>query len=438
MKMLHEPTNQRYLAMLTFFWLCTCFSLAPNPATAAVLFSDNFNDNSISPSKWTTSGNKVTETGGILKIDNTVTDHLGMAYTSWFNINGSNPITITRKVKVHYANTNSYPEIHFLVDGNTTKYAAGIGYLNSNYQCSFYGFYIVDQPQACTVCVCGDSRSDAITPIWDTWFNEKIIYHPNSGLLEYFINDIKQTEFTVGTAQSQMKLMFDANGWYTGHYQYMDDLVITQDPINRLPRITSFTASPTSGVHPLDVTFLGTAVDPDGTVDDYSWDFGDGSSESTATGQVSHTYTAPGTYNAKLTVTDNEGAIKKSSIIAIRVDNGPELTGKAERYLFDDLTKSINLKLRVVNNGDLPTGPFKVAFNLSDDGTTPLTPAFKTIDVRTGLAAGQNVLLSISKVFAESTYGKYILVYIDSNKEVEETDETNNGVRLVVQPMTTE
>ncbi len=46
--------------------------------------------------------------------------------------------------------------------------------------------------------------------------------------------------------------------------------------------------------------------DADGTIASYAWTFGDGSS---ATGPVvSHTYAAPGTYTASLTVTDNVGA----------------------------------------------------------------------------------------------------------------------------------
>ena len=45
--------------------------------------------------------------------------------------------------------------------------------------------------------------------------------------------------------------------------------------------------------------------DPDGTVTSYAWNFGDGATGAAAI--VDHTYTAAGTYNVTLTVTDNEG-----------------------------------------------------------------------------------------------------------------------------------
>lgn len=68
-----------------------------------------------------------------------------------------------------------------------------------------------------------------------------------------------------------------------------------------------FTASPTSGVAPLKVTFDASgSSDPDGSIASYSWDFGDGSSGSGV--KVEHTYQSAGNYTVRLTVTDNGGA----------------------------------------------------------------------------------------------------------------------------------
>jgi PKD repeat protein len=76
--------------------------------------------------------------------------------------------------------------------------------------------------------------------------------------------------------------------------------------------IASFTASPTSGVAPLAVDFdASDSSDLDGSIASYNWTFGDGS---TGTGvAIFYTYSIPGTYTARLTVTDNEGATSNAS-----------------------------------------------------------------------------------------------------------------------------
>lgn len=65
--------------------------------------------------------------------------------------------------------------------------------------------------------------------------------------------------------------------------------------------------TPTSGTAPLTVSFVGSnSYDPDGVIASYLWNFGDGTTSTLS--NVSHTYSAAGTYNASLTVTDNSGA----------------------------------------------------------------------------------------------------------------------------------
>jgi YVTN family beta-propeller protein len=48
------------------------------------------------------------------------------------------------------------------------------------------------------------------------------------------------------------------------------------------------------------------STDPDGAIADYAWDFGDGQSGSGGP-TTTHAYTEPGTYTARLTLTDDEG-----------------------------------------------------------------------------------------------------------------------------------
>ncbi len=63
-----------------------------------------------------------------------------------------------------------------------------------------------------------------------------------------------------------------------------------------------------------EVTFSGNqSYDPDGTIVDYMWNFGD---DSTATGiTVTHSYSSGGNYTVTLTVTDNDGATGTDSAV---------------------------------------------------------------------------------------------------------------------------
>jgi PKD repeat protein len=64
---------------------------------------------------------------------------------------------------------------------------------------------------------------------------------------------------------------------------------------------------PYNGTVGVPVTFDGSgSSDPDGTVDSYVWDFGDGSTDTGVS--PSHTYVAPGNFTVTLTITDNDGA----------------------------------------------------------------------------------------------------------------------------------
>lgn len=55
--------------------------------------------------------------------------------------------------------------------------------------------------------------------------------------------------------------------------------------------------------------------DPDGTISDYEWDFGDGTSGTTVT--PSHQYATAGSYNVTLTVTDDLGATASVSLVVV-------------------------------------------------------------------------------------------------------------------------
>ena len=93
-------------------------------------------------------------------------------------------------------------------------------------------------------------------------------------------------------------------------------------PATNSAPVANFTATSTSGVAPLVSQFDGSSSsDSDGQVAAYNWDFGDGQAGAGVT--VSHTYTVPGSYNAMLTVTDDDGATA-SSVSTILVTTSSE------------------------------------------------------------------------------------------------------------------
>ena len=90
-------------------------------------------------------------------------------------------------------------------------------------------------------------------------------------------------------------------------------------PANQ-PPVASATATPASGTVPLAVAFDGRgSSDPDGSIVSYAWTFGDGGSATGST--TNYTYQTAGTYAARLTVTDNQGATHAATL-SITVNPG--------------------------------------------------------------------------------------------------------------------
>lgn len=182
-------------------------------------------------------------------------------------------------------------------------------------------------------------------------------------------------------------------------------------------------ASPQSGHAPLTVDFNGSASsDPDAQdgVAEYTFDFGDGSAPVTQSSpEIDHTYTAPGNYNAMLTVKDTHGKASVNTASAViqvmpdgdyytvlpcrlldtRTAEGGGAVASGSTRTFDvsavtrcgvsPLATAVALNVTVVQPGS--SGRVTVyPANLTQ------APVTSTVNFRTGVTLANNALLALS------------------------------------------
>lgn len=120
-----------------------------------------------------------------------------------------------------------------------------------------------------------------------------------------------------GTFNARLEVLNDRNQITTATASY----TVTGNP----PTATA-SVNPSNGAVPLAVNFTGSGTDKDGTIVKFEWDFeGDGVFDhtSTTTGNVAHTFSAEGTFNALFRVTDNEGLTGTARVTTTAVRVGP-------------------------------------------------------------------------------------------------------------------
>ncbi len=208
-----------------------------------VIFTDNFNNNAFDSSKWTASGNTVTVANQKMRVLTTVMDGGGSLTSVPFAIANTGLITVTRQVFLHHNDTVFFRGQNHFFDGRFGFKVGSIPLFSIQYADmdytdgvsfrSCHGFFIA-RGDASVISLSDEKKvSEPISPLWDTWFDEKVTYDPVTGIVEYFINNVKQLTFDVGilpqTASPTMSLTFSAWGWYTGHEHDFDDLIVIQN-----------------------------------------------------------------------------------------------------------------------------------------------------------------------------------------------------------------
>ena len=109
--------------------------------------------------------------------------------------------------------------------------------------------------------------------------------------------------------------MIPGQGAAGDHFAFEDnpaELPVDNGSGQNLPPQVVAAAQPSSGEAPLTVNFSAQASDPDGQVVAFHWQFGDGQEDDRA--ECTHSYQQPGSYVARLEVTDDDGATASDTV----------------------------------------------------------------------------------------------------------------------------
>ena len=110
----------------------------------------------------------------------------------------------------------------------------------------------------------------------------------------------------------------------------------------------------------------------------------------------------------------------------------PDLTGTWVTLTSSNDGKSVSGTLALSNIGPVGAGTFRVAFYLSDDGST-LDNLLRTFTIRRGIAAGTTKNISFStRSRIASLSGKFLIALIDPANSITESDKNNNRAVAVI------
>jgi serine protease len=129
--------------------------------------------------------------------------------------------------------------------------------------------------------------------------------------------------------------------------------------------VATFSVSADSGMIPLSIEFdASETTDSDGTIVQYDWDFGDGSTGSGIA--ASHTYSISGTFTAQLTATDDDGLTSSQQLVIDAKDPS------SETYTISGTVRSAEYVVTDTDVNDTNTTP--VANDSFDDAQTVTAP----------------------------------------------------------------
>jgi len=166
-------------------------------------------------------------------------------------------------------------------------------------------------------------------------FNATTSYDPDGSIVLYHWDFGDGTNTTGITAQHA----YSSSGVYTVTLTVTDndgttDTATAQKTVEITPPVATFTESAQTVYTAETITFNASdSYDPDGTITNYYWDFGDGTNTTGII--VNHAYADNGNYTVTLIVTDDNGAIDSTTATKTVLNRSPiaSFTETAETVL---------------------------------------------------------------------------------------------------------
>lgn len=224
-----------------------------------IIFADDFSSGEFDPNRWKIKGNTARVENGIAKIISAESDKGGRLESTLFSFDLNKAVTIDCRIKVSYSQ-NLRDKVYFngyfgllpktallpLADADIKNhYMFGIKYMNYDYESKYpngeidelrtEGFFLIrDNGTPNKKIDYRDGRiSKRLEPVWNEWFEQKLVYEPFSGKMSYFINDDLKDVINVGDLlkvmeENKLRLEINPSGWWVNHSIEIDYIEISQ------------------------------------------------------------------------------------------------------------------------------------------------------------------------------------------------------------------
>ncbi|HEX5782469.1 MAG TPA: PKD domain-containing protein, partial [Solirubrobacteraceae bacterium] len=189
------------------------------------------------------------------------------------------------------------------------------------------------------------------------------------------------------THDGQIRHTYRQGGSYTAKLTVSDGelsatksvtITVGDPPANQAPTV-QIAADPIRGTAPLDVRFTASGRDPEGGALMYTWDYGDGSAG--AGRSVTHRYLTPGTYTAKVTVRDAQGATGTATV-TVTVDPAGAVRGSRAELVVPSSVRAFRARGLRLTMACQSTGTGRASLTVTRKAARRLGLARRTVAAR--------------------------------------------------------